>query len=562
MRRGLLHWLDEADDRRGIRFAEAGETWDFWSHARLARLSRRAACGFVQSGVRGSDVLLLVGCDGPEFVAAFFGALLAGAIPAPVASPLAFQQAEPYRQHLQTIIGAVRPTLAIAQETAIEEVRKAAGSIDDAEPSVAGKARQTPRVLSFAELVSATDEDGSLRARSLGELALVQFTSGSCSQVKGVGVTFAALEANLAMIRRWLCWRTEDAFANWLPFYHDMGLIGGLLCSLFVGCDLWLMRPDQFVRQPLRYLRCFGAGEARLSVIANFGLDLLVRRVRPSVLDGLDFSNWRALVVGAERIDPALLERYHALLAPHGFRREALLPAYGLAEATLAVSGVRPGTGWRTARSGGAPADAAEGLAIVSCGPPLEGVRVSILGEDGAPRPEGAVGEIFLAGPSLATAYQGEDGPSFTTFTADGLRTGDAGFMIGGELFVLGRLGDSMKVRGRTIFGEHIEMALAAAGLPVHRIAVILGSDRGEQTAVTLFEAVRPELITMAEAILRLHVGDARLVLLDVARGTILRTSSGKPRRRAMWRAFAEGRIGSVVPVDRRGENATLERVK
>ncbi|HEX7240490.1 MAG TPA: AMP-binding protein [Longimicrobiaceae bacterium] len=533
--RPLLAWLDDPAADRGIHFARADGTWSFHAYARLAELARRAAGALACEGVRRDDVVTLMGRSGPEFVAAFFGTLLAGATPSPVAPPLTFGDPDAYRDHLAGVLRTARPALVVADAELADEVA-----------GLAGGAWRTLDAASLLAGDAAADPPG----RGVAELALLQLTSGSSGPARAVRVPYAALEANVGAIRHWLRWTRDDAFASWLPLHHDMGLVGGLLSSVVAGSDLWLLQPEHFVREPLRWLRGLGASGARLTVTPAFGLDHAARRVPAEALEGLDFSGVRGVVVGAERIDARTLDAFQALLAPAGLRREALLPAYGLAEATLAVSGVPVDEGWTgvavepaSLALGRAVEPAADGGAtVVGCGRPLAGVDVRIEDEDRSPLPEGHVGEVVVRGASLAAGYGGE-AASLTTLADGVLRTGDAGFLLDGQLFVLGRLGDSVKVRGRVVFSEDLEVALGEAGASRPRVAVLLGVHAGVPTAVLLAEEAEPAWRGAAEALLRRRTGGARVVFVGAARGTIARTSSGKPRRRRLWQAFVEGSL-------------------
>ncbi|HWF72031.1 MAG TPA: AMP-binding protein, partial [Solirubrobacteraceae bacterium] len=400
--------------------------------------------------------------------------------------------------------------------------------------------------------------------RRARELALVQFTSGTSARARGVAVRFDALHANIEAIRRWLGMGGEEGTASWLPVHHDMGLIGCLLTPIANASELWLMLPEQFLRRPLRYLRCFAAGDAHLTSMPSFGLAYIARRVPAAALAGLDFSAWRAIIVGAERIDPLALRRFTALLGPAGLSPAALRPAYGLAEATLAVTGVAMGERWRalgvkpgTLALGRRVSVASGGADVVGCGRPLAGVGVEIRDVRGRPAGEGVVGEVVVAGPAVAGGYLVADPGSPTRIAGGEVRTGDAGFLLDGELFVLGRLGDSLKVRGRHVFAEDLELALVHAGVPAHRLTVLLGDHAGVPTAIAVLERVGAEWGAQAESILRRGAEHARIVVVDAPRGTIQRTSSGKPRRRRLWREFVEDRLAGEVLLDRRPPGAS-----
>jgi acyl-CoA synthetase (AMP-forming)/AMP-acid ligase II len=542
----LLAWLQAPRNDKGIYFAQTGERWDFWSYARLARLSARAANGLAEAGAEQNDVVSIVLPSGPEFVATFFGAMLAGATSSPLAPPSVFQDSATYAQYVGNIFATARPKIVVSDRRFLHSVAASA--------SVAG----VRRALSFDELCPEASQEACWPPPKSAELALLQFTSGSSGRGNAVRVPFGALESNVAAIRRWLRWTSDDPFASWLPLYHDMGLIGALVGATVSRSDLWLLQPEHFIHSPLRYLRCFGEFGARLTVSASFGVNYIARRIRPEALRGLDFSQWRGIVVGAERIDARALHDMYALLSPFGFNRCAFLPAYGLAEATLAVTGLPLGEGWTEAavhpeslsvgrQVAVAPHPEVTHTPVVGCGRPLNGVEIVIVGNDGQIVPDGWVGEIVARGASVATGYLSAEGsPSSTRFTDAGLQTGDAGFVLEGQLFVCGRLGDSLKVRGRVIFGEDLEAAVWRLGVPRERVAALLGVHEGAPTAVLILEKLTHWPLSL-EAVIRQHAEGAKIVFVEASRGAILRTTSGKPKRRELWRAFVEGLLPGLV---------------
>jgi len=537
----LLSWLEDPSDDRGIRFAGNGDEWDFWSYSSLADSTVRVASGLRALGVGHDDVVSIVLPSGPGFVAALFGTMFAGAVPSPLAPPMAFQDLAVYDDHVAGVLRTARPRLVVTDLALKDPIDRLARHADVAS-------------VTTIDEVLGSGSDGAGPARP-ADLALLQFTSGSSGRARGVRITFDALEANVGGIREWLRMTTEDATATWLPVHHDMGLIGCLLTPVVNGSDVWLLQPEQFVHSPVRYLRCFGESGARLTAMPAFGLAYIARRVRPAALEGFDFSRWRAVIVGAERLDADVFGQFHGLLAPFGLRRSAILPAYGLAEATLAVTGLPLFQGWRSVAvrpgsvaTGDAIARAdgvTDGNAVVGCGQPLTGVTVAVVDEAGQALPDGHVGEIVVRAPSVASGYlSGEESSSLTAIEAGRLATGDAGFRLDGELYVLGRLGDSLKVRGRAVFAEDVEAALATAGLPGHRLAVALGIRDGRPTAVAVLEHPQSGWAELAEQVVRRRTEGALVVVAPVPRGAIARTSSGKPKRRLLWHSFVGGTLG------------------
>jgi acyl-CoA synthetase (AMP-forming)/AMP-acid ligase II len=544
-RRGLLDWLEEPRAGRGLRFAEDAGSWSLWEYPRLAGAVTAQAQRIRGLGASPGGVVSIVGGSGPGFVAAFMGALAAGNTPSPLSPPGFGADPAEYVGRTAAALRVAAPALVLADEALLGPVREAA--------RLAGLPHEPqPLVLDEGETA--------FRPADPAELALLQFTSGSTGQPRGVRVTWDNLEANIAMIGNWVGLRPEDATATWLPLYHDMGLIGCLLTPIVNQTDVWVLRPEQFVAAPARWLECFGARGAGLTASPTFGFAYAARRVADEALAGMDFSSWRAAIVGAERVDPVALARFASRLRPHGFDASAFLPAYGLAEATLAVTGHRPGAEARAVRADWAAPRGGECLAVtaeatlgearggdwlVGCGPPLPGTEVAVVDEDGGELPEGRLGEIVVRGETVADGYEGESAAHATSFEGGSVLTGDAGVLLDGELFVAGRLGDAISVRGRTVFAEDVEARLGGIdGVPAGRCAVLAGSHEGAERVVAVVEAEPGAWAEAVAAVIRSQVGSAAgIEVWSGQRGAIQRTSSGKPRRREMWRAIDENRL-------------------
>jgi acyl-CoA synthetase (AMP-forming)/AMP-acid ligase II len=425
---------------------------------------------------------------------------------------------------------------------------------DDASASQIAALAQagSARTVAFGELVA--DGQGAAGCSgSLADRALLQFTSGSSGRPRGVVVPYGALESNVAAIQRWLRMTPDDLTASWLPTHHDMGLVGCLLTPVAAQSRLWLSRPEEFIRRPVEFLRCFGEHGAALTAMPCFALAYIVRRVPPAALEGMDFSAWRAVIVGAERIGSAVLEDFSDLLAPRGFAHTALKTAYGLAEATLAVSALPLDEPWTTvvirSQAFGRAVEfdgVGGGDVVTGCGPPLPGLTVRVIDGDGSELADGHVGEITVAGPSVTPGCVGGCGASPTRTAGSRLRTGDAGFMWEGQLYVLGRLGDSVKVLGRTLFAEDLELLAQRGGIPAERAAAVLGCRAGTPTAVVAFENVAADEAATALSVIRRRAAGVHVIGLAVPRGTIPRTSSGKPRRHRLWNAFCDGSLAGL----------------
>src|SRR3984957_6471218 len=552
-RRTLLSWCVNPKTGPGIHFS-TDDGWDFWGYDRLALRTRNVADGLVAAGLGPGDVVCVVQGSGPDFVAALFGSMLAGAAASPIAPPVLFQDLAAYGEHLTGLLRTARPRLMVTEPDLLPYVEPPASAIG------------VPTVTVQSLLDQATGPGTSGPACTDADLALLQFTSGSSGRCRGVQVPFSALAANVAAIRTWLRWTPEDPVASWLPVHHDMGLIGCLITPVVSDSELWLLRPLDFIRSPAKYLKCFGQLGARLTAMPNFGLDYIVRRVSAAALQGCDFSQWRAVIIGAEPLSSRSFEKFAELLAPFGLPDHALRPAYGLAESTLAVTGLPLGERWahvcvdpRSVRLGGVvrPADengngAGAGQTLAGSGRPLEGLAVTIADENGTALPEGSVGEVTVRGASVAAGYADSRSEPVSRFTGGVLHTGDAGFLLDGQLYVLGRIGDSIKVRGRAIFAEDLEAALADLGIPAHRMAVAAGlhhyGGRHGPLVVAMFEQPPDrEVPAEARAVLRRQAEGAQIVLVSVPVGAIPRTTSGKVQRYKIWQEFLKGHL-PVLP--------------
>ena len=550
----LLRWLSDPDPRRGIQFAGPEDTWDFHSYERLAERARRHAWQLRWNGAGPGAVVALVHSNSPDFVAAFFGCLMLGATPAPVAPPARFQAGDEYREYLARILRMARVAIVSTTARLAAVVSRAAGS-------------------GIATVI--TDEAGGRspqwrEAPVVAEIGLLQLSSGTTGPSHGVRVPLTALELNISTIQAWTNGEAgTDAVASWAPAYHDMGLIGCLLGPIAVGADIWLMEPDHFVRSPTRWLRCFGEQGATMTAAPNFALWHVLRRVSADMLKDMNFAGWRALVVGAERVDATAISAFTRFLEPFGFSGQAVMPAYGLAEATLAVTGSRqdedvtevtvnpasliPGNSVRIAPPGDV------GVKIVGCGRPLPGTSVSIADAEGNALGEGFIGEIELRGSCVARSYisEGEDDDEHPL---NGLvRTGDAGFFHDGELFVVGRIGDSIKVRGRWVFAEDVDEILSTLGLKARRFVTILGSINGADAIAVLGDGVTADHAREIGAAVAGYMAGIRVMVFTLPGGGILRTTSGKPRRRLMWQRLLTGQLGAVSAWDSQAQEIADE---
>lgn len=546
----LLSWLKDPSERTALNvLGDAG--WDRIVYSELAARIGRASEWLRATGVGAQDRVVLTLTEADQFVVGFFAALLAGATPVPLSPPLPLADMDEYWKRSREMIMASGSNMVVVDDEWFEPMNQLGSEL--------GHQVVKPPVLD--------DGDGNVDVDDgWTQAALLQFTSGSSGTPSAVLVGRQNLETNILAISKWLGIRPHDVGCSWLPLYHDMGLVGMLLTPLTGQNELFIMRPDQFIRDPREWLACLGARGSTITAAPTFGYAYSARRVAPEKVSDLDTSHVRALIVGAERVDPASLRSFLDLLGPTGLRADAFRPAYGLAEATLAVSGVPVGMEPEVVYSDsrhwtfagpvtvskrvplGDAARLGEAGALVSSGRPLEGVVVDVVDEAGTVLPPGHLGEITVRGDSVATRWgEGRDGDH--TSVADGfLRTGDVGFIDRDELFVVGRMGDSIKFLGRRVYAEELEAALVyGAGIRPGRCVVLAGTGTSDVITV-LLEDPEPDWTGGAVDVLRRQLGQAAVLeVRGVDRGGIQRTTSGKPRRRVMVRELIEGRLQATT---------------
>jgi fatty-acyl-CoA synthase len=398
-------------------------------------------------------------------------------------------------------------------------------------------------------------------------VAFVQFTSGSTSTPKGVALTHRSLGANIAAINgpAGLDVGPHDSGLSWLPLYHDMGLVGMALGSIYAARTTVLLPTQLFVKRPAAWLRAIARHRSTISFAPNFAYDLCVRRVKERDLEGLDLSCWRIAGCGAEPIHAPTLAAFAEKLAPAGFRASSFLPCYGLAEHVLAaafpprdreprveVLDAAELTERRLARPIAANEPGAHSAAVVSCGAPLPGHQLRIAGEGGREVPERHVGEIRLSGPSVMLGYYNDEALTADAIEDGWLRTGDLGYLADGELFVCGRVKDLIIVNGRKYHPQDLEWGVDdLPGLRPGRVVAFGLSRPGgpDRVAIVAEPSGRVPARTVVEAIRR-RVGDLCGLYVDevvlVPGGTIGRTTSGKVQRAATKARYERGELIGV----------------
>lgn len=563
--------LAERDAFIFLRDTSAGAQTEHLTYAALDQSAKRIASWLQSHSAFGRQVLLLYP-SGTDFIAAFVGCLYAGAVAVP--APLPGEQGH----HFQRVTG-------IVQDAEVKAV------LTDRANEAEIRAWLAAEGLTGIECL-ATDSVDASGAPAYGDpsawvepsfgprhLAFLQYTSGSTSTPKGVMVTHGNLLANEAAIQRSTgTVDRESRLGGWLPFYHDMGLIGHILHPLYLGSSAALMSPSSFLKRPYRWLEMISTYGVTVGGGPNFGYDLCVRRVTDEQLATLDLSKWVIACNGAEPIRAETLRAFAERFAPAGFRPENFFPCYGMAETTLLISGTplgrapvfRPVDAAGLERGELLPADdQAPVRTLVSSGVVREDFDVRVVDPETLEQlPDGQVGELWVKGGSVAAGYWAHPVSTKETFDAGiagtqgpdasgWLRTGDLGVLDGGELYVTGRLKEMILINGRNLYPHDVERAVQGLHPALGTGAGAVFSVDTDREQLVIVQEVRanagpvdPAALTAAvqrEIAREFAVPVANVVLVKPS--TVRRTTSGKIQRTLMRRLFVEGRITPLYEV-------------
>lgn len=522
------------------------------TYAQLQHGARIIAGGLVRAGIQPGATVALMLPTSTAYLHGFLGVLLAGAIPVPVYPPTRLSQLE---EHVQRHAGILGNAGADALVT-FQEARGAARLLRARVPTLR-------TVLAIGELLEGERLETTPHALSADSIAMLQYTSGSTGAPKGVVLTHANLLANIRAMGKVVRASDSDVFVSWLPLYHDMGLIGAWLGSLYYGCLFVVMPPTTFLARPVRWLRAIHDYRATLSASPNFGYELCARRLSDEDLRGLDLSSWRIAFNGAEPVAADTVARFYRRLAPCGFAPAAMTPVYGLAEAAVGVTFPPLGRGpisdcidrhemMRAGQALPVATDHPDPLRFVSCGRPLPGYQVRCVDSSRSEVPERTEGTVEFRGPSATAGYYRNPGATAQLFHGEWLDTGDRGYMAAGELYITGRVKDIIIRRGRHIYPEEIEHAVGELDGVRKGCVVAFGTQEpatATEKLIVLAETrytdppLRAQLKARINKCIVDSLGEPPEEILLAPPHTVLKTSSGKLRRAATRAAFEKGSL-------------------
>ena len=531
-------------DAGGVDFWRSRGKVERWNYDRLVRDALVVAGALQQRGLRKGDRVAIVLPTHPDFYRAFFGVILAGAIPSALYPPVRLGKIKAWKERTQAMLRALACRAVLTDPRLFRLLEDPLGH----ESCDLG-------CLKVEDLINEAQPGTYVEGRS-DDLAIVQFSSGATASPKPIALTHSNVLSNAdAILRSFPGDLSNHSGLSWLPLYHDMGLIGCLVSAMLAPGPLTLIPPERFVARPRIWLEALTDTEATISAAPNFAFGLCVDRISAEDLADLDLSNWRIAYCGAETVHAETLSAFTKHFAPVGFRQDALTPVYGLAEATLAVTMAEIGRPPRATdfsrqelEGKGLAVETASGARLVSLGRPVADVEVEIRDTQDRRLPSARVGRVCVRSPGVMQGYLDRPVETEETMPGGWLDTGDRGFLYQGDLYLCGRDKDIIIIRGWNYDPAQIEQSITRiSGLRPGRV-VALGcpdSQTGTEDLILLAECslrllspersnIRAQIITIVQQNHNLSVSD--LMLLPP--NTLPLTSSGKIRRseaRSLW---------------------------
>ncbi len=563
----LIEALDyAADGDSGLDFYSVrGELAAMLPYRRLRETAVGLARRLVARGLGPGRRVAVVASTGPEFVEAFFACQYAGLVPAPLPLPQAFGGRAGYVAHVRRLMEGAEAAALVAPAGLIDWLRPLSAELG---------LRLCCTVAELGE--DAAPDAATLPAVAAGDVAYLQFSSGSTRFPIGVVVLHRALMANIAgILSHGLQVRPGDRAVSWLPFYHDMGLVGFLLSPLAGQISVDYLATADFARRPTLWLSMISQRRATISYSPSFGYDLCTRRQGRTAMPEIDLSSWRIAGIGGDMIRPGVLAGFASAFAACGFAPAAFLPSYGMAEATLAISFAAVGRGIETdtvdldrleqedvaAAPRGTDGDArGRTRTVVLCGRALPGHEIRICdpvrGTDARSLPDRRVGRVLVRGPSLMRGYDGRPEETEAVLSGEGwLDTGDLGYLLDGALAITGRAKDLIIINGRNIWPQDLEWTIEQAFPEIRtgNVAAFSVDEHGQEVLILAAESAPSDraagsalAAAIADTVRAQHGLDGRVVLLPP--GTLPYTSSGKLSRSAARQSYLVGSLAVAIP--------------
>jgi len=512
------------------------------TYAELSKMARTVASGLIALDVAPGDRVALMLPTSIDFFAAFFGILYAGAVPVPIYPPMQLSQLEDYlRRQAKILLNAETKVL-----VTVPEALRLGTLLRGLVPSLSA-------VESATNLIATPMQAALPRLGDTAATALIQYTSGSTGDPKGVVLSHANLLANIRAMFAALNATPADVLMSWLPLYHDMGLIGAWLAPLYAGARCYIMSPLSFLAHPQSWLWSCHRYRASISAAPNFAFELCLKQIEDADLVGLDLSSLRYVANGAEPVSIPTLRRFTGRFSRYGFRREAMAPVYGLAECAVALALPPPGRGpvidrvdrealSRRGTAEPARADDINAIEITACGPPLPGHEIRIVDDAGREVEERREGRLEFRGPSATTGYFRNETKTRELFDHGWLDSGDRAYLAKGDVFITGRIKDIIIRAGQHVYPNELEEAIGDIGGIIKGAVAAFGvtdAVSGTERIVVLAETLeadptkRESSKARARDVVTTIVGwpPDDIVLVDP--GTVPKTSSGKIRRAA-----------------------------
>lgn len=545
----LFNYAEASPDKPHIFFQNENGQEEVITYGDLLKNASRVALQLKKLSIEQGDTVAIMLPSHPEFFYTFFGVLLAGAIPVPIYPPFRLHLLEAYAKTEARILSNAEVRALVT----FEEAKKLSQLLKTFVPSL--KHVTTAKALLQDEAL-----DTLFHAKP-NHYAFIQYTSGSTAAPKGVLLTHDNLISNIKAYGKAIHVKPDDVTVSWLPLYHDMGLIGMWLGSLYYGIPLVLLTPFSFLNHPERWLWAIHYHRGTLSGAPNFAYELCVRKIAPSLLEGLDLSSWRVAANGAEKIYPNTLMQFAEKFAPYGFKRQALMPVYGLAESTVALTIPPINRSFLIDKIDrkkfeeeriALPSDEPHALQFVACGKAMEGHEVRIVDEEMKVLRERQIGSLQFRGPSNMQGYYRNPEATAKIYHDGWIDSGDLAYMAEEEVYITGRRKDLIIKAGRNIYPAEIEEVVGA--VPHVRLGCVA------VFAVNDFEQATDKLVIVAETKEKNKVDTEELInaireavvstldivpdhIILVRPHTVPKTSSGKLQRAACKNLYLEGKL-------------------